>query len=247
MSSVQILGVSNLPEIRPGDPLVEFLAQCEPPLEPGDILVVTQKVVSKAEGRLFRIADVQASERAMKTAQRWDKEPGLVELVLRETQELLRETNGVLISRTHQGFVCANAGIDLSNVDGGETACLLPVDCDGSARELYKGLELSLGFPVPVLISDSFGRPWRAGITNVALGSFGLDTLIDHRGTFDSHGMEMKATIIGIADALAAATELVVGKTTGYGACIIRGYEYTASQTANVAQTIRPWEQCFFT
>lgn len=246
MTSVQLLAVTNLPEVKPGDDLLAMLAQSEPALQPGDILVVTQKIVSKAEGRLFKLDEVEPSARALELAQRWEKHPGLVELVLRESQELLRHDRGVLIARTRHGFVCANAGIDMSNVDGGETACLLPEDSDRSARELSQGLGEQLGTPVPVVVSDSFGRPWRHGITNVALGSWGLEALLDHRGQCDPYGLEMKATVMGVADTLAAATELVVGKTTGFGATIIRGYAYTPSQTSSVADTIRPWDQCFF-
>jgi coenzyme F420-0:L-glutamate ligase/coenzyme F420-1:gamma-L-glutamate ligase len=246
MSQVTLLALQGLPEIEPGDDLVSLLLAAQPALRPGDILVVTQKVVSKAEGRLVPLASVVPSPRALEIARAMDKEPALVELVLQESQQLIRQERGVLISRTHHGFVCANAGIDLSNVDGGKTACLLPVDPDGSARRIYEGLQENLGFPVPVLISDSFGRPWRQGITNVTLGSFGLEPLLDYRGQRDAHGLEMKATVTAVADSLAAATELVVGKSTGAGASIVRGYAYSASQEATFASTIRPWEHCFF-
>lgn len=214
--------------------------------QPGDILVVTQKVVSKAEGRLVRLDQVRPRAQALELAQKYDKHPGLVELVLQESQELLRHEFGVLISRTREGFVCANAGIDLSNVDGGQTACLLPLDCDDSARRLSEGLSQRLGFHVPVIISDSFGRPWRHGITNIALGSHGLNPLLDYRGTQDPFGLEMKATVIAVADTLACSTELVVGKTTGCGATIIRGYSYEPTSQGGIQETIRPWEQCFF-
>ena len=244
--NVTILPISNLPEVKPGDDLVGLFEQAEPSLESGDILVVTQKVVSKAEGRLVSLADVQPGPKAIEIAARWDKDPALVELVLSESSELLREERGVLISRTKHGFVCANAGIDLSNVDGGSTACLLPLDCDLSARRLAEGLEEKLGFSMPVVVSDSFGRPWRMGITNVALGSYGLQPLLDLRGTADACGMEMKATVIAVADTLAACTELVVGKTTGFGATIVRGYSYQPDTTSGVKDTVRPIEDCFF-
>ncbi|MFA5505552.1 MAG: coenzyme F420-0:L-glutamate ligase [Vulcanimicrobiota bacterium] len=246
MSAVTILAITNLPEIKPGNDLLAYFLRCEPALQKGDILVVTQKVISKAENRLVRLDSVEPGPEAREIATRWDKDPRLVELVLRESAELLRQDRGVLISRTQHGFVCANAGIDLSNVDGGTTACLLPLDCDLSARRLAEGLEQALGFAVPVIISDSFGRPWRLGITNVALGSFGLKPLLDLRGTEDAAGLEMKATVIALADTLAASTELVVGKTTGYGASIIRGYSYTPDQQAGVRQTIRPMADWFF-
>ena len=157
--NVTILPISNLPEVKPGDDLVGLFEQAEPTLEPGDILVVTQKVVSKAEGRLVSLAEVKPGPKALEIAARWDKDPALVELVLKESSELLREERGVLISRTKHGFICANAGIDLSNVDGGATACLLPLDCDLSARGLAEGLKEKFGFSIPVVVSDSFGRP----------------------------------------------------------------------------------------
>lgn len=246
MKSITVLAVTNLPEIQPGDDLASMLIDSDPPLCEGDILIVTQKVVSKSEGRLVPLAEVVPSEDARSIAQRWDKDPHLVELVLRESKEILREERGVLISRTHQGFVCANAGIDLSNVDGGNTACLLPFDCDASARSLSRKISRKLGFSIPVIISDSFGRPWRLGITNIALGSYGLKPLLDHRGKDDGHGLEMKATVIALADTIAASTELVVGKTYGYGAAILRGYRYEADENLGVCDTIRPWDQCFF-
>ena len=247
MSHISILGITSLPEIKPDHNLVELLVESEPKLTPGDILTVTHKAVSTAEGRLFKLSEVAPSVRAQKIAERWEKDPGLVELVLRESRELLREENGVLISLTRQGFVCANAGIDLSNVDGGETACLLPIDCDASARDISTKVSQKLGFHIPVIVTDSFGRPWRLGITNVALGCFGLEPLLDHRGSFDCHGLEMKATVIAVADTLAASTELVVGKTSQCGAAIIRGYSYQKSLNTSIQETLRPWPQCFFT
>lgn len=246
MNAVTLLAIENLPEISPGDDLVRLLAASDPKLEQGDILVVTQKVVSKSEGRLVRLDTFEPSAQAREIAAKMDKDPALVELVLQESQELIRQERGVLVSRTHHGYVCANAGIDLSNVDGGHTACLLPVDPDGSARKLYEGLRNVLGFAVPVLISDSFGRPWRQGITNITLGSWGLEPLLDYRGQADASGLEMKATVTAVADSLSAATELVVGKSTGAGASIVRGYRYVPDENTGFLSTLRPWEQCFF-
>lgn len=246
MTPVTLLPLENLPEISSGDDLVSLLARARPALQIGDILVVTQKVVSKAEGRVIRLDTVEPSRRALEIASSMDKEPALVELILQESQEIIRQERGVLISRTHHGFICANAGIDLSNVDGGQSACLLPKDPDGSARALYEGVRKKLGFAVPVLISDSFGRPWRQGITNITLGSWGLEPLLDYRGQLDAQGLEMKATVTAVADSLAAATELVVGKSTGAGASIVRGYRYQPSESVGFLSTLRPWEQCFF-
>lgn len=244
--SISIHPLEGLPEFHPGDDLATILLQGQPALKTGDILVVTQKVVSKVEGRLVALSTITPSPQAAQIAERLDKDPALVELVLQESQEILRDERGSLICRTHHGFVCANAGIDLSNVDGGNTACLLPIDADRSAQKIATTLYHHLGFWIPVLISDSFGRPWRLGITNIALGSFGLEPLLDYRGQQDAHGLEMKATVTAVADSLAAATELVVGKSTGVGAVIIRGYPYIASCQAKLVDTLRPWEQCFF-
>lgn len=246
MTHVTLLALEGLPEARPGDDLAKLLLSGQQQLQPGDILVVTQKVVSKAEGRLVSLESVSPSSKALEIAERMEKDPALVELILQESQELVRCERGVIVSRTHHGYVCANAGIDLSNVDGGRTACLLPVDPDGSARKLYEALREALGFPVPILISDSFGRPWRQGITNITLGSFGLEPLLDYRGTCDPYGLEMKATVTAVADSLAAATELVVGKSTGVGAVVIRGYEYTPNEETGFIPTLRSWEHCFF-
>lgn len=247
MNGVQLFGIENLPEIRPQDDLIALLSDSRPALQEGDILVVTQKVVSKAEGRLVCLQDVNPSPRAVQIAREYGKDPGLVELVIQESQELIRVERGVLISRTREGFVCANAGIDLSNVDGGQTACLLPLDCNDSAKRISQGLAQRLHFPVPVIVSDSFGRPWRLGITNVALGSHGLEPLLDYRGTQDPYGLEMKATVIAVADSIAAATELVVGKVKGFGASILRHYDYQPSEQSDIGSTIRPWKDCFFT
>ncbi len=247
--TVSLWALEGLPEVRPGDPLPDFLQEAlarSPGVEPGDMLVVAQKIVSKAEGRLFPLAEVVPGPEALALAARSGKDPRIVELVLRESIEILREERGVLIARTREGFICANAGLDLSNVDGGRTACLLPLDCDGSAQRLHHELSGRLGFSLPVVISDSFGRPWRHGITNVALGAAGFEPLIDLRGQKDAHGLELRATVMALADSVAAATDLVMGKSDGAGAVVVRGVGWSASAVGGIRETLRPIEECFF-
>ncbi|MHB2017036.1 MAG: coenzyme F420-0:L-glutamate ligase [Candidatus Xenobia bacterium] len=215
--SVTLFPIEGLPEIRSGDdlaalirPLVRF--------EAGDILVVTQKIVSKAEGRLVRLADVEPRPEAVAFARQWERDPRQVEVVLRESARIVRMEMALVISETAHGFVCANAGVDVSNAGGEDVACLLPLDPDGSARRLHEALG------VPVIISDTFGRPWRNGITNVAIGVAGMKPLVDYRGAFDPHGYELKSTWVAVADEIASAAELVMGKTARCPVAVLRGY-----------------------
>jgi len=226
---VELLALDGIPEIRPGDDLGAIIAgalrDADIGLREDDVLVVTQKVVSKAEGRVVDLASVSPSPPAAEFAERWGKDPRQVELVLRESAEVLRMADGgLIISRTRQGFVCANAGVDLSNVGGGEVATLLPVDPDASARRLAEGLWELAGVRVPVVISDSFGRPWRNGIVNVAIGVAGLAPLLDLRGRPDAQGRLMRSTVIAVADELASAAELAGGKTDQRPVVVVRGY-----------------------
>lgn len=242
---VELLPVEGFPDVAPGDDLVELLLGCPPTFVPGDVLVVTQKVVSKAEGRLVPLESVQPSPQAAEFARAWDKDPRLTEVVLRESAEVLRMEHGMIISRTRHGLVCANAGVDMSNCDGGATACLLPLDCDASARRLFEGLASRLGFEVPVILSDSFGRPWRMGIVNVAVGVAGMDPFTDYRGGHDPHGLPLKASVMATADALASAAELVMGKVDGVPAAVVRGYAVRPGR-GDAAALVRPAEQCLF-
>jgi coenzyme F420-0:L-glutamate ligase/coenzyme F420-1:gamma-L-glutamate ligase len=194
-----------------------------------DVVVVTQKVVSKAEGRVVDLATVEPNEPARAWAERWGKDPRQVEVVLRESAEVVRwGDGGLIISRTPHGFVCANAGVDLSNTGpgGADLATLLPEDPDASARDIRARLGALTGAFPAVLVTDSFGRPWRDGITDVAIGAAGIDVLADLRGTHDADGRELHATVVAVADELASAAELAAGKASGRPVVVIRGYRY---------------------
>jgi coenzyme F420-0:L-glutamate ligase/coenzyme F420-1:gamma-L-glutamate ligase len=227
LKGIEIMPVQGFPEVRPGDDLEALVAQAVgETLRPGDVLVVTHKVMSKAEGRLVHLASVEPSALAKEYASRWGKDPRQIEVVFRESRRVVRMDRGVVIAETRHGFVCANAGVDASNVPGGDTVCLLPIDPDRSAARLREALRRRLGVEVPVVVSDSFGRAWRFGITDVAIGVSGMDPLADYRGRSDPHGYPMEASVLAVADELAAAAELVMGKTDGVPVAIIRGYEY---------------------
>jgi len=245
---IQIFPLPGLPEIKPGDDLARLIAGClraqEFPIQPGDIGVVAQKIVSKAEGRVVRLDSIVPSERALEWAKAWDKDPRAVELVLRESKRIVRMERGVIISETRHGFVCANAGIDLSNAPEG-TAILLPLDPDASARALKDRLDSTLKADVGVIISDTFGRAWREGLINVALGVAGLSPLIDYRGEKDSTGKILQATIIAFADELASAAELVMGKSDRIPVAIIRG-AHSPSREGSGRDLIRPAEKDLF-
>jgi coenzyme F420-0:L-glutamate ligase/coenzyme F420-1:gamma-L-glutamate ligase len=232
---VELIALEGIPEVQRGDDLVAIIAAALRTggigLQEVDVLVVTQKVVSKAEGRVVELASVTPSERAREWAERWGKDPRQVELVLRESAEVVRMAEGgLIISRTRHGFVCANAGVDLSNVGGGEVATLLPVDPDGSARRLRDGLGEVVGTWPAVVISDSFGRPWRNGIVNVAIGAAGLEPLLDLRGTPDAQGRPMRSTILAVADELASAADLAGGKVAQRPVVLLRGYAFPRTE-----------------
>lgn len=220
MTGLEAFGVEGLPEIAAGAPLGELIAgRIE--LREGDVLVIAQKVVSKAEGRLRRLSSVIPGAEARKLAAVLGKEPALVELVLEESSEVLRAEGGVLIVETRHGFVCANAGIDSSNVPDDDTVCLLPEDPDASARRIREEIDERIG----VVISDSFGRAWRLGQSEVAIGCAGLQPLDDWRGRADAHGRELEATEIAVADQAAAAADLVRGKDSQVPAVVLRGLD----------------------
>lgn len=226
--SVQIFGLAGIPEVRPGDDLAGMIlaAAQDAPLQPGDVLVVTQKVVSKAEGRLADLRAVTPSAFAQAWAATWNKDARQVEVVLRESRRIVRMDRGVLICETRHGFVCANAGVDASNVGDPDTVCLLPVDPDASAARLAAEVAARLGFAVPVIVTDSFGRAWRNGIINVAIGVAGLRPLADYRGQVDPNGHELRVTILAVADEIASAAELVHGKLARCPVAIVRGYAW---------------------
>ena len=250
---IRLIPLDGIPEVRPGDDLAELIAAAASRggigLEDGDVLVVTQKVVSKAEGRVVELASVQPGQRAQEWAERWGKDARQVELVLSESAEVLRMAEGgLIISRTHHGLVCANAGVDVSNVGGGELATLLPEDPDRSARELRGRLGELAGARPAVIISDSFGRPWRLGIVNVAIGAAGIEPLLDLRGEPDAQGRRMRATVIAVADELASAADLAGGKVEQRPVVLVRGYGYPppADPERGATALVMPREQDLF-
>lgn len=218
MSELRVIPVTGLPEVTEGAKIGELIAG-RAEVQSGDVVVVSQKIVSKAEGRVRRLADVEPSEKALELAEKLGKEAELVELILGESREVLRAERGVLITETHHGFVCANAGIDASNLPEDGTVCLLPADPDASARRIRS----EIGTPVAVVIADSFGRAWRLGQAEVAIGCAGLAPLDDWRGREDAGGRELAATVIAIADEVAAAADLVRVKDSGVPAAVVRG------------------------
>jgi coenzyme F420-0:L-glutamate ligase / coenzyme F420-1:gamma-L-glutamate ligase len=233
-SRLELIALDGIGEIQPGDDLVAAIADAaattDVALRDGDVLVVTQKIVSKAEGRLVDLETVDPSAFARHWAERWDKDARQVELVLRESASIVRMApGGLIISRTRRGFVCANAGVDVSNVGGGEVASLLPEDPDASARTIRDGLHERTGTSPAVIVSDSFGRPWRNGIVNVAIGVAGLGPLLDLRGEPDAAGRPMQATIIAVADELASAADLAGGKVDQRPVVVVRGYAWRLS------------------
>jgi coenzyme F420-0:L-glutamate ligase/coenzyme F420-1:gamma-L-glutamate ligase len=243
VSRLEAWPLTALPEVRPGDDLAALLvAAGADALRGGDVLVVAHKVVSKAEGRVRRLADIEPSERARELAAEHDKDPRHVQAVLDESAELLRADRGRLICRTRHGFVCANAGVDQSNTGEADTVVLLPEDPDASARALREALGVGA-----VVISDSWGRPWRQGQVEVAIGSAGLRTLVDHRGWPDRDGREMAASVIAVADEVAAAADLVRKKASGEPAVRVRGLEQLLTEDADGgAALVRPPEDDLF-
>jgi coenzyme F420-0:L-glutamate ligase/coenzyme F420-1:gamma-L-glutamate ligase len=222
MSELRVLPVAGLPEIETGARLGELIA-ARAALAEGDVVAISQKVVSKAEGRVRRLSSVAPGAKARELAARLGKEPELVELILAESAEVLRAERDVLIVETKHGFVCANAGIDSSNLSEPGSVCLLPEDPDDSARRIRAEITAGAGAEVGVVISDSFGRAWRLGQVEVAIGCAGLAPLDDWRGRRDASGRELEATLIAIADEAAAAADLVRDKTNGVPVAIVRG------------------------
>jgi coenzyme F420-0:L-glutamate ligase / coenzyme F420-1:gamma-L-glutamate ligase len=247
-TSIELVPVSGLPEIHPGDDLAKLIAtgakRARITFESGDVLVVAQKIVSKAEGYLAQLSEVTPSPRSLQLAAKLKKDPRLIEVILRESSRIVR-SDPVLIVETHHGFVCANAGVDQSNIPGSDVVSLLPRDPDASARLIAAALRKLTGKRIAVIISDTFGRPWRLGLTNVAIGAAGVPALVDLRGTRDLHGKALHATIIAVADELAAAAGLLMGKATGLPAVIIRGYRYRFTVDA-AARIIRPASEDLF-
>jgi coenzyme F420-0:L-glutamate ligase/coenzyme F420-1:gamma-L-glutamate ligase len=243
MRRVEVLGVDGLPEVRPGDDLARMIAD-QARLRDGDVVVIAQKVVSKAEGRLLDLRSVEPGPTALAHGRRLGADPRLVQAILDESVRVLRDER-ILIVETKHGYVCANAGIDHSNVPGLEMVTLLPEDCDRSASQLRQRLVDLTGRDVAVIVADTFGRAWRMGIANVALGVAGVPALIDHRGRPDDFGEEMHATVVAVADELASAAELVMGKVDRVPVAVVRGWRPEALPGTG-RELIRPPELDLF-
>ncbi len=238
---IRAIPVLGIQEVAPGDSIAEVvvgaLALGGLKLHAGDILVVKHKIVSKAEGRMIELASVKPSAQATRFAARNHTDARLVELAIREAKRIVREKH-VLITQTVHGLVCANSGVDVSNVDGGKTAVLLPEDPDRSAVRIRRELKKRTGVPIPVILADSFGRAWREGLTEVAIGVAGMKVIHDYRGKRDAYGYKMHATEEAVADELACLAGLVCGKESRVPACIIRGYPYRQGK-GNARQLVR--------
>lgn len=248
VDGIRLLPVTGIPEVRAGDDLPRLILQAagsEPGILDGDVIVVTQKIVSKAEGRVVPLDTVTPSEKARKLAAETEKDPRLVELILQESVEIVRQRGPVLITQTRHGFVCANAGIDASNVGPEGTVCLLPIDPDASARGIRSALREAAGADVAVIISDTFGRAWREGHTNVAVGVAGMLPFADYVGQVDSFGYELRVSTLCVADELAAAAELVQNKLDGVPVAIVRGFNYPKGE-GSARQIVRPRENDLF-
>jgi coenzyme F420-0:L-glutamate ligase/coenzyme F420-1:gamma-L-glutamate ligase len=249
LPELRVIGLPGIPIVTPGMDVATLIQQaCTAApllLQAGDIVVVTQKVVSKAEGHLIHLKDVTPSPLAESFARQWEKDPRHVEVVLQQSRRIVKMDRGVLITETHHGFICANAGVDQSNIEGEQVVAVLPPDPDASARAIRQALRERLGCDVAVIISDTFGRPWRYGLVNIAIGLSGIEAIKDYTGQLDAQGYELRVTALAIADELAAAAELVMNKLDNVPVAVIRGYEYPRGE-GNLAQLIRAAERDLF-
>jgi coenzyme F420-0:L-glutamate ligase/coenzyme F420-1:gamma-L-glutamate ligase len=245
---LHIIPVRGMSEVRAGDDLPRLIIEAagsEPGIREGDVLVVTQKVVSKAEGRVVPLDTVTPSLEAEKLAAETEKDPRLVELILQESTEVVRQRGPVLITQTRHGFVCANAGIDASNVGPEGTVCLLPVDPDASAESIRAAVRDATGADVAVIISDTFGRAWREGHANITVGLAGMLPFADYVGKIDPFGYELRVSTLCVADELAGAAELVQNKLDGVPVAIVRGFDYPKGE-GSARQIVRPKENDLF-
>jgi coenzyme F420-0:L-glutamate ligase/coenzyme F420-1:gamma-L-glutamate ligase len=240
--SLTITPLEGFPEVTPGADLADLVTKCHL-VEDGDVVVLAQKVVSKAEGRVVRLAELEPSARAVELAGP-DGDARHVEAVLRESVRVVRTRGSLVIAETRHGFVCASAGVDASNAPEAGTLVLLPLDPDASARKLRARIGELTGRTVAVIVSDSFGRPWRQGTTDIAIGVAGLAPLLDLRGTQDTRGYELRSTQIAVADELAGAAELVMGKTNGIPGAVIRGF--AAEGDGSARDLVMPAERDLF-
>ncbi|MCZ6515250.1 MAG: coenzyme F420-0:L-glutamate ligase [Acidobacteria bacterium] len=251
-SEIRILPLTRIPEVVEGDSVAGLVLNSAEAsglrLLEGDVLVIAQKIVSKAEGRVVRLGDVEPSEQAVEWAKDGGNGPGdarHMEIILRESAKVLRRSGKTVISQTRHGWKCAHAGVDRSNVPGADTVSLLPVDADRSARKIREEIEQTSGAQVAVIVSDTFGRPWRLGLTNVAIGAAGLKVLKDYRGQVDSSGRRLTSTVLAVADELAAAAGLVMGKTERVPAVVLRGCRIEPG-SGGATNLIRPEEEDLF-
>jgi coenzyme F420-0:L-glutamate ligase/coenzyme F420-1:gamma-L-glutamate ligase len=248
---IQVIPVRVLRDVRPGDDLHSLLLRslkCNNiVLKNGDIIVIAQKIVSKAEGQIINLSSVTPSAVSIRLARRFKKDPRTTELVLRQSKNIIKISNGIIISETKQGFICANAGVDQSNImNSEETALLLPVDADASAKRIMNVLREKTNREIAVIITDSFGRPFRNGQTNVAIGVAGINPIRSFIGEKDMYGKKLKVTEIAVVDELASAAELVMGKSKGIPIAVIRGFDYVRNENALIDGLIREREKDLF-
>jgi len=245
---IRIIPLEGIPEVREGDDLPGLIlkaAEAGASIKSGDVVVVTQKIVSKAEGRIVSLDSVTPSAEAEQLADETEKDARLVELILRESSRIVRQSGPILITETKHGFVCANAGIDASNVGPEGLVSLLPEDPDRSAAAIRAAIRERTGVDVAVIITDTFGRAWREGHTNVAIGVAGMRPFADYVGQTDPHGYELRVSTLAVADELAAAAELVNGKLDGVPVAIVRGYAYPRGE-GSARELVREAERDLF-
>lgn len=249
MSSLQIFGVGGIPEIEPGADLATAIlraaTEAGEPLVDGDVVVVTSKIVSKAEGRTVELADIEPSPFALAWSAQWGKDPAVTEIVLRESKRIVRQLGPILITETHHGFVCANSGVDQSSSGAHGRAVLLPLDSDASARGIRAGF-LSAGVNAAVIISDTFGRAWREGQTDIAIGIAGMQPILSYIGQVDPHGHEFMVQALCTADELAGAAELVKGNLSRVPVAVIRGHAWQLDDEATIAPVLRDQSRDLF-
>jgi coenzyme F420-0:L-glutamate ligase/coenzyme F420-1:gamma-L-glutamate ligase len=248
-AEVRVIAVRGIPMVAAGDDLARLTLDAADaqgtPVEGGDVLVVAQRIVSKAEGRVVPLDGFVPSAFALDWAARWEKDPRQIEAVLQESARVVRQQHGVLITETRHGFICANAGVDASNVGGDDLISLLPIDPDTSARALRDGIRAATGVEVAVIVTDTFGRPWREGQTNIAIGVAGMRPLRSLAGEIDLDGRELRVTMPCVADELAGTAGLVMGKLDAVPVAIVRGYPYEAGE-GSAREIVRPPEQDLF-
>jgi coenzyme F420-0:L-glutamate ligase/coenzyme F420-1:gamma-L-glutamate ligase len=246
---VTLLPIAVARDVHPGDSVAALIIEALPDNhitpQPGDILIVKHKIVSKAEGRLVELATVKPSRTSRAWGRRYGVDPSVTEVAVSEARQIIRRKNGVIITETQHGFICANSGVDVSNVDGGKHALLLPEEPDASAHKIHRELKKRLTLHIPVIITDTFGRPWREGLTEVAIGVAGMKPLDDTRGRRDPYGYTLHVSVEAVADELACAAGLVCGKLSRTPACVVRGFLYKAAR-GSARDLIRPAKNDLF-